>query len=906
MEYGSGDRHEPQRAGHHEREAMTKTVSVLWKCGPREGVIDATGGRIVAVRIAQGEGQANGSRFRFLSSGECRLTATIADIHEGPGAGATVVSVREKQDSFSFWLRDVGSAYPIYLVEYGVVVLDESDTRSFEGVGEAVRSRGTLSALQRMQLEPEEGFAAAASETRDMPGVTWLGLSRDIRIFEVGFRHETIRGGGRDTWDWIRPRLHGFPVTLPELNGSPVRLDLFPGRGLGCVHGLRKWLEEGSLPILNAEHRDGEICYAMKYFVTLGQSRLEQNSIRGTHFLVADRYSQYSMLTERQKTESERLLPEELSRGEQPVLYLHVDAINTGMAPRYSWMRIPCPGNESGVHGASLQTEYDAHHGYGQFGADRVYLVASLNGEPVPQREMAVLLAPGESVEYLFLIPHQPVSRATADQLRSTNWREKLDECIRFWRSKAAGSARVSLPEPRIEQMIKAGRHHLDLVCYGREPDDAVAPVIGVYCPIGSESSPILQFLDSIGETDLARRGIEYFFRKQHDDGFMQNFGGYMLETGAVLWNVGEHFRYTRDATWVAGISDGILKAVAYLSQWRKANQREDLRGRGYGLLDGKVADPEDPYHSFMLNGYAYLGLLRAAEVLREIHPEESRRIEEEARALLADIRASLQESFARGPVVPLGNGAWCPSVAPWAEARGPLSLHVDDGDWFSHAAASLRDTLLGPIHLLIQEVVRPDEPYADFLLNGFSELFYLKNVAFSQPYYSTHPWAHLQRREVKAFLKEFYNGVSSLADRQTYSFWEHYHHASPHKTHEEAWFLMRCRWMLYLEAGDCLRLLPGVPRAWLQNGECIEVDGMRSYFGRLTMRLESEVSRGEMKLHVELASHGSALPRTIEVRVPHPEGARATAVSDGRYDSATETVAMSGFEGSKDLKVFF
>ena len=38
-------------------------------------------------------------------------------------------------------------------------------------------------------------------------------------------------------------------------------------------------------------------------------------------------------------------------------------------------------------------------------------------------------------------------------------------------------------------------------------------------------------------------------------------------------------------------------------------------------------------------------------------------------------------------------------------------------------------------------------------------------------------------------------------------------------KTHEEGWFLMQTRWMLYLEDGDRLRLLPGIPRRWLAAG---------------------------------------------------------------------------------------
>ena len=33
------------------------------------------------------------------------------------------------------------------------------------------------------------------------------------------------------------------------------------------------------------------------------------------------------------------------------------------------------------------------------------------------------------------------------------------------------------------------------------------------------------------------------------------------------------------------------------------------------------AADPNDPFHSFMLNGYAYMGISRAAEMLAEIRP---------------------------------------------------------------------------------------------------------------------------------------------------------------------------------------------------------------------------------------------------------------------------------------------
>ena len=102
--------------------------------------------------------------------------------------------------------------------------------------------------------------------------------------------------------------------------------------------------------------------------------------------------------------------------------------------------------------------------------------------------------------------------------------------------------------------MIRAGLLHLDLITYGLEPEETLAPCVGVYSPIGTESSPIIQFYNSMGLHETAKRSLMYFLDKQHEDGMMQNFGGYMVETGAVLWSMGEYFRYTHDTAWVRQI----------------------------------------------------------------------------------------------------------------------------------------------------------------------------------------------------------------------------------------------------------------------------------------------------------------------------------------------------------------
>jgi hypothetical protein len=407
-----------------------------------------------------------------------------------------------------------------------------------------------------------------------------------------------------------------------------------------------------------------------------------------------------------------------------------------------------------------------------------------------------------------------------------------------------------------------------------------------------------------MGWHDVAGRSLQYFLDKQHDDGFIQNFSNYMLETGAALWSLGEHYRYTRDVEWVRAIRPKLLKSARYLRDWRRRNEREDLRGRGYGMLDGKTADPEDPFRSFMLNGYAYLGFARVAEMMEAVDPSEARAWREEAEGLRKDIRASFFETMAKSPVVPLGDGSWVPTVAPWAGYSGPVMLQADGGTWDSHGTVATRDSLLGPVYLIFQEVIDPGELAASFLVSCHNELMTLRNAAFSQPYYSRHDWAHLRRGEVKPFLKAYYNGVASLADRETYTFWEHYFGGSPHKTHEEGWFLMQTRWMLYLEKGDTLGFLPGIPRRFLAGGQRIDLDGVATYFGPATLHVESSADQRRIVAHAACAA-GRGL-RAVEIRLPHPLGLRPKVVTGGAYDAATETVRIDRFGGSADVELVF
>jgi len=290
--------------------------------------------------------------------------------------------------------------------------------------------------------------------------------------------------------------------------------------------------------------------------------------------------------------------------------------------------------------------------------------------------------------------------------------------------------------------------------------------------------------------------------------------------------------------------------------------------------------------------------------MLEEADPAESKRLAEEAAEYREDIRRSFAESLARSPVAPLGDGTWAPAPPPWSEYRGPLALYAEGGEWFTHGAFGSRDSLIGSIYLPISEVIEPREPAAAFLLKTHHELFTKENAGLSQPYYPRHDWLHLKRGEVKAFLKTYYNQLTALQDRRTYTFWEHYWHASQHKTHEEAWFLMQTRWMLWLEEGDTLHLLAGIPRRWLADGASIALDNVRTYFGTLSLRVRSRVRSGSIEATVRM--EGPRLPARVVLRLPHPAGRRAVKVTGGRRGRSTESVTIDRFDGSASVRIAY
>lgn len=838
-----------------------------------------------------------------------QVTASFEDEQVGYGAYSTLIHVCTDVDPFSFLLRDVNTTNPIYLPRFGVIVTAAEDSRSYEEIETAILSKGRKTKMQQIDSEEEYSYEKAAKETRDLPGPAWLGVSKDMRFFEVGMRSKSC-GNDEETYDYVRPRFFDSiemrnldpdiwteKLLIPEMNDTEeYKFSMVTGRGIGCKHEVTKRLEDGYLPILNAQNLDEGIRYSMQYFATLEYSAFTAENLRGTDMYVAHAFACGHNFWDKKEEHAKAILEDEIFREEETVMYVRITAENMTDAPAYSFVLLPSPIPGWDWSKPVPDIRYDGQSGYLYSGkTGKIMCICTLEGEPVPQEEMAVLLAPGEKIVYEYKIPHRPITPERAAALKDCSYDSRLAEAKCFWKNELKNTADIRLPEKRIEEMIKAGMLHIDIGYFGKNPDSAVIPIVGIYAGIGSESSPGIQFLDTMGKHDLAARAIDYFIELQRSDGAMQVHGGYMLETGCVLWTMSEHFRMTRDTQWLASVKESIIRGAQFLVDWRERELSNDLKGgNGYGMVSGRVSDPLDFYHSFMLNACSYVGLSRAAEMLCDLDPAYAQKFSAIAAELKDNIRESYQTNLAKSPVLPAADGSWYQAAAPWTEYAGPVTLYNDGGKWFTHGAFTGRD-VEGAAYLLLHGVIGMDEPWSEEIIKYYTELLMINNTGFSQSYYSPHPFIHAHRGEVKPFLKEFYSGFVSLADREIYSFWEHYFHASQHKLHEETWFLMRCRWMLCLEKYEKreLKLFAAAPRRWFADGEVIEVDGLCTYYGKVSYKAESGLSENRIRFEFKIDGSNHPAVKKLTVRLPHPQEKKAKYATAGVYDAQSETVTL-------------
>ncbi len=886
---------------------------------PFEGKIEVRNGHL---RSTEPDGGATLIRLRYAYSPD-RLS-------EDRGY---VVFRSRGWESFSVFVDDVIREGGVYVRDIDAFVSDASKRLTYS----AWPGPDGATVMDRVASMPEQSLERVMRAIPAKPArEAHLGVAnmrQEFTITELGniaLLRESLRAPGID--------LDRRPWNVNELRyalacGESPRFDYGTGRQ------VRRWLEDGWLPVIHAQWETDGIRYSQAAFATTLMTTIGEG--------------------------------EDARRGDEPLVLLdRIELENTGTEPKaaYLWLETSLKGSmkvdETGVlvldhpsDGADRpgltpvrgridtngkgELSYLADYKPAHPGSPDTEMADPLAPRPVVR--YSVRLAPGEKHAVRLSIPYiELLDDAELAALRAQSFDARHDEVVSYWRGRVDEGMQYEVPDPVLNNLFKANLWHV-LITTDRDPGTGLyqqGAATMHYRTYANETGMVAQSLEMRGLTGEAYRLLQPFpvcqgvkplpgnFKSkdgllyaahpdaEHDPYTAQ---GYNMHHGWALWNLCEHYKWTRDAEWLKTIAPKLISACDWITRERQATKVMNPDGTKpveWGLAPaGDLEDVEEYLYFYATNAYYYIGLESAAEVLAEIGHPEAKRLARDAADYKADIVESIRESTATSPVVKLRDGTWVPYVPPRAYAL----THLKEG-W-------IREGLYPALHLMDANVLEPHSPLMDWLLEDLEDNVFLSDESgyhvedfekqffdfggFNpQPNLLSNSFAHLRRDEVNQFLRVFWNEcwASLYPDTMCFAEWvpNFGKGGGPlYKTPDESKFVHYMRHMLVFEEGDTLKLGMGVPRAWMSDGKTIRIERAATFFGPMDLLISSHAGEGYVSAKVTLPSRNPA--REAVLRLRHPDGRRMRAVTiDGRewrhFDAERELITLP--KGLKEAEV--
>jgi hypothetical protein len=87
-----------------------------------------------------------------------------------------------------------------------------------------------------------------------------------------------------------------------------------------------------------------------------------------------------------------------------------------------------------------------------------------------------------------------------------------------------------------------------------------------------------------------------------------------------------------------------------------------------------------------------------------------------------------------------------------------------------------------------------------------------------------------------------------------------------------------------------------------MEEGKTIELKNVATYFGSLSLLVNSNIDKGFIEATIECNSDRK--PEQIMLRIPHPTGKKPVKITGGIYDYLSETVSVTPFTGKANIKI--
>jgi hypothetical protein len=213
---------------------------------------------------------------------------------------------------------------------------------------------------------------------------------------------------------------------------------------------------------------------------------------------------------------------------------------------------------------------------------------------------------------------------------------------------------------------------------------------------------------------------------------------------------------------------------------------------------------------------------------------------------------------------VQLRDHTWIPYVPCEASKSGRLFEQ-----WYP------TDVDTGAVHLLRLKALPADGFLADCLLNDHEDNLYLHGWGMAnEPVYNQQATAYLLRDNPKAVIRAFYSYMACAFSHTVFEPVEHRwawgQYFGPPST-DGAWFELYRNMLIRELDNDILLLLQATPRKWLEDGKTIEVERAPTYYGRLSMRIDSQTASNRILARIDMPDRRN--PNVLLVRLRHPTG---------------------------------
>jgi hypothetical protein len=600
----------------------------------------------------------------------------------------------------------------------------------------------------------------------------------------------------------------------------------------------------------------------------------------------------------------------------RPALFLRVDVTNLGPAPFEDTLTVRCGHGQ--VSGSAL-----VHNG-------QIVLAAAQPpqaGAEVGEMRVPLSIPPGDTAFVDFAAPHTvsvPVAETAA--YPTVGFDAALAGFRAYWDDLLAPAMQLKVPEDRVNRMYRAVLTQLfinadgDIMPYGSAPSVYDGNLYGV-----EESFAMLAlaywgyFADAQRYMDATYLTPEFLKKvpdyKVYADRHQQYRNGLQPHYATTL------FRFCRDRGWI----EKHLQLMRDCAEWTMAQRRTTMQEEGgekplhWGMLPkwsygGDIAGLQ--CYALYANFACWRGLRDTAWLLAQLGDTE------------ASGRYATEADVYRGVLDRAVEGNYQPDHKP---PFLPLQLYATEpvGDDYHQLFAGILLDLLpftpgGEQERMVTDFLEQNNLLfcglprfrRDVGAGGLDGLYGLGYVL-----------SRLHQGRTREFLLGFYGFLAYNLERDTFASREtnllyasDLHVRSAYKVPDmsdpipcsSAVALHYLRHMLLTEevgeggmpSGD-LRLLAGVPRAWLADGERIEVAAAPTQFGEMSMQVRSEVAGG--RITATITPPGRDPWREIHLRLPHPEGARLKGVSVNgadwdRFDPAGEIIALTPAAGRFEI----